>query len=302
MSFLISAGNTKSTQTTSRLFRINPMVQPGGCANLQYSNFLAHGNPCGNATLVSLPVGTGVYSFTTIRQVLAMMQEDPGVQKARDLVSHTGSAYVGSNPTNGKENFVKYLQALNDLGVALDKSLPPKDKAPEGYHWRVSVYDSSGCTYYDSLYPDLQTVKDGVQTFVTLTPNNPLQTTSTALYGLSLTPCYLQYIDPTVGNQAQIVNSAYCVNQNAFPESIFATATLLVGLSSQKSFPNAGFGYGARQNINGSLTYAVAYYSAVLSQAPLDMGPIALAKFVPSIIDVYFVRLSLEQDFSFGSS
>ena len=291
MAFLISSGAAKViAPDTNPSFRINPSIVPGGCSNMQYANYLAHGNPCGTSTLVSLPVGTGEYSFTTIRNYLSNILAVPEVQTAYNLVRSTGTVYV---TTPNDSTFGTYLQALNDYGVLCARNMPLPNTAPRGYEWRVSVYDSSGNTYYDSHDRLLQVSVNGVATQVKLVPN-PFGVTETPLYGLALKPCYLGYIDVTAPNGYETKNSVYTKNQNAYPESTFAITTLLVGLSSQKSFPNSGFGYGARQQFQGKLGYYVTYYFVVLTVPPPDYK-LPLSKFQPSIIDLFFVRLGLEQ-------
>jgi len=256
--------------------RINPGIIQGGAYTIQQSINLSHHNACDISLARLTPLGTGQFSFFSMKNSLDEMLRVGAVQQAFLRMKEVGTIYVES-PTTATQ--IAFLESIQNYALALYAVLPINP--PEGYLYRLSVYDASGATIWESSSPSTLIVTDGALTTVPLL-TNPFGQTTTDLYGIFQAPCLFAYLDPTAIN---IVNSPYLFNQTAFPESILSIATLVVGVSSHKIFGNSGYGYSARQSSPRSrigLGYYVSFYQTLFSEKG-------------SIVDIIFVRIGLVQ-------
>jgi hypothetical protein len=256
--------------------RINPGIVQGGAYTIQQSINLSHRNACGISTATITPLGTGQFSFYSMKNTLDEMLSVEAVKQAFITMQQTGKAYVESPTTTTQ---VAFLESIQNYALTLYTVLPTNP--PEGYLYRLSVYDASGATIWESSSPSTLIVTGGALTTVPLL-TNPYGQTTTDLYGIFQAPCLFGYLNPSA---LQIINSPYLFNQTAFPESILSIATVVVGVSSQKSFANSGYGYAARQSSPRSgigLGYYVSFYQTIFSETG-------------NVVDVIFARIGLVQ-------
>lgn len=257
-------------------FRINPSIVQGGAYTIQQSINISHNNACGTSLETATPLGTGAFSFFSLKNSLDDMLRVEAVQQAFITIEQTGTAYV-KTPTTATQ--VAFLESIQNYALTLYTVLPTNP--PEGYLYRLSVYDASGATIWESSSPSTLIVTGGALTTVPLL-TNPYGQTTTDLYGIFQAPCLFSYLNPSA---IQIINSPYLFNQTAFPESILSIATLVVGVSRQTNYANSGYGYAARQSSPRSgigLGYYTSFYQTIFSETK-------------SVVDVIYVRLGLVQ-------
>jgi hypothetical protein len=198
------------------------------------------------------------------------------------------------------ENRILYIQALSTWASIIFKNV---NIPPPGYTYVLTVYDSSGTTIYDSKTPFLlptQTLLNGkvVYSQIDLTTPNPFintQTgtpkTSTNLYGIANNPGYLAYV-----KDADTQQSAFMVNQAAFPETVMAVASQLEDPANTRVFGFPTYGFSARQfnpntdatNNFGSIGYFCTHLTNIYT-IPNTSYPLT------TLIETVFVRLGLQQ-------
>lgn len=264
--------------------RIAPMPQQGGTQTIQQTINLTHDNPCGYNPVFELTMGTTGITYGEFAQMLNSLFFLPEVNAAFQIYLDALVEYK-TDPTITNQQ--KLVLALYEYGLSIrDASDLP---AVDGYDYVYSIYDANGATILDtsisSEWPPV--VETGVDTYeyTTLslqTYRNPI-TAVCYVYNLLYQPSVSNWIDQSVGNQSQLINSSYLINQNAMSESVMSISSLLTDTANTRAYSLPGFGFSSRpyspQNPNAS--YNVCFFKRFYQDG--------------DILSSFFVRLTLLQ-------
>lgn len=270
--------------TPTLRMRIAPAPQQGGTQTIQQTINLTHDNPCGYNPVFELTMGDTGITYEEFAYMLNSLFLLPQTNEALNVYIDALKEQVADpNETNEQ----KAILALYNYGLSIQENANLPDIP--GYEYIYSVYDANGATLLDtslsSAWPPV--VQTGVNTYdytlLTLqTYSNPIPA-ECRVYNLLYQPSLINWIDGAVGNQSEIINSSYIVNQNATSESVMSTASLLTDTANTRAYKLPGFGFSARpyspQNSNPS--YNVCYMKRIF-----DTG---------KILSSFFVRLTLIQ-------
>ena len=276
-------------------FRICPTLQQGGTQTIQQSIYLAHKNPCCANLLLYQRMGLTQIRYIDLKNYLDQILASAQMRSYFEKVRIKGTTYI-NNP-DSPQFLLQYLQALGEWAFQVIKNLPVPLDYYQGYKFKFSVYDASGCAIYDSDYPFLTITNevDGVVYYntVDLEPN-PFSGSFINLYKIGnayIVFPYIRTVNDPYGKA--VVNSDFSNNQLGLPESCMTTASILVDSANTRTFGVPKYGFSARSNQTQSsgLGYHCAHFLDV-DTTPDENGQTTL-------IESFFVRLSLqEQTFS----
>lgn len=214
--------------------RIGPTVQQAGTQTIQQSIYLIHGNPCGLNPILSTKLGTTGLTYQTFSDILSLGLNNLEVISALQEVQENFLRYSdNSTSTNDK---LRFLNSLFQYGKTIwEIAFENGNKIQvEGYTPVLTCYDANGTIFFDSsIQPYWNPAKEiAPDTFeytkvVLLTPN-PSNSGTCVFYELLSHPTCYPFIRTDVGNQSQLVNSSYLVNQISLAESIMAINSLLM--------------------------------------------------------------------------
>jgi hypothetical protein len=260
--------------------RIAPTPQQGGTQTIQQTINLSHDNPCGYNFFLDLIMGdTGL----TYRQFYKFLYDAMNSFQARIAFSAYKMALETYNEDTTDENqkILVYNLYQYALAVASYMGMIPV----QGYNYVFTVYNADGSTILDtsiaSAWPPVLKTGD-IYTYTTLvlqTYRNPTDSVCTVNNLLNQINIW-SWIDQSVGNQAELINSSYLVNQVATPESTLAISSLLTDNANTRNYGLIGYGFSSRSFSpqNPSISHNVCY----LNQVSTD-----------TLLDSFFIRLSL---------
>ena len=277
--------------------RIGPIPQQSGAPTIQQAIYQAHDSVCGQNLLVYDRIGITNIRYIDLKNILDKFLLQPDTYEAFINLQIAGTTYL-QEPS--PENRLLYIQALTTWASNIFKL---GDIPPQGYTYVITVYDSNGSTIYDSKTSNLTPTKELLNGTLVysqvdlMTPNPFINTqtgtprTSTNLYGIANNPGYLAYV-----KDADIQQSAFMVNQAAFPETVMAVASQLSDPANTRVFGFPTYGFAARQlnpnsdatNNFGSLGYFCSHLVNLFT-IPNDTYPLS------TLIETVFVRLGLQQ-------
>lgn len=277
--------------------RIAPIPQQSGAPTIQQAIYQAHNSVCGQNLLVFDRIGITNIRYIDLKDDLDALLLRPDTLVAWNTLGMVGTTYLqDATPTNR----ILYIQALTEwASIIFQNTTMP----PAGYTYALTVYDSNGCTVWDSKTPGLLPTRtlmtdEVVYSQTNLMTPNPFKNsmtgspkTSANLYGISNNPGYLAYV-----TDATVQQSAFMVNQAAFPETVMAVASQLEDPANTRVFGFPNYGFAARQqNPNNDATNnfgSIGYYCCHLTNLytiPNDTYTLS------TLIETVFVRLGLEQ-------
>jgi hypothetical protein len=281
--------------------RVAPVCQQGGTQTMQQAIYLTHNNPCGANQLIFQEMGLTQIRYIDLKIYLDQILSNPEVRALFEQVQIDGTEYINNPDT--EPILLKYLNSLSLWAQSGYYNLPiPETKFP-GYRLKFSVYDASGNAIFDSFFPSLvitYEISPGIYALegVPLTTPNPYFQSGTTLYKLAIQRNLLAYIDIATYYPIGIntVFSDFMINQVMFPETIMATASLLIDTANARAFGIPKYGFSARSNQNwfGGIGYHCAHFIEIRT-TPDENGQTTL-------IETLFARLSLEEDTIFLSS
>ena len=269
-------------------FRIGPTLQQGGTQTIQQSIYLAHNNPCGANLFLFKEMGLTKIRYIDLKNYLDAILSSPQMRDLFDKLRIKGTEYI-QNPDD-MQFLLQYLQAMGEWAYNGFVNLPVPPDYYAGYYFKFSAYDASGCAIWDSDFPFLTITREvgGVVYYnsVDLVPN-PFDSDYINLYKICNAYVAIPYILPDPYGTA-VLNSDFCNNQLALPESSMTTSSLLVDSANTRTFGVPRYGFSARSNQNRSS--GIGYHCAHF----IDIRTIPDEKGQTTLIESIFVRLSLQ--------
>ena len=279
-------------------FRICPTTQQGGTQTIQQSIYLTHNNPCGANLLIFQEMGYTGIRYIDLKNYLDETLASAPMKELFEEVRIRGTEYI-NNPKDSSF-YLKYLLALSDWAVAGFDNIPIPPDYYKGYYMKFSVYDASGAAIYDSDFPFIKIVyQQGgniLKTNVRLYVPNPFSPQTTAdVYKICNNYAITPWISEDVNASAinfYIRYSDFFFNQMALPESIMATASLLIDTANTRTFGIPTYGFSDRVDtlFNGGIGYNCCQYLNIYTTPDEDGNT--------TLIEALFARLTLYEDAS----
>lgn len=278
--------------------RIYPTLQQGGTQTIQQSIYLTHDNPCGANQLIFQGMGYTGIRYVDLKNYLDEVLASEPMRLLFDEVRLRGTEYI-LNPDDSSY-YLRYLLALSNWAETGFSNLPlPPDYFP-GYYFKFSVYDASGAAIYDSDFPFIKIVEvstDGVISKTQVDAYLPLTfiPIKADVYKIcnnftrlpwvyerffsTMTERYLRYSD-------------FYTNQMSLPESLMATASLLIDTANTRTFGIPTYGFSDRVDtlFNGGIGYNCCQYINIYTVPDQDGNT--------TLIESLFARLTLYEDAS----
>jgi hypothetical protein len=199
--------------------------------------------------------------------------------------------------------YLKYLLALSNWAEAGFANLPIPPNYFKGYYMKFSVYDASGAAIYDSDFPFIKIVtvsSGGVISKTTVRASIPPSNTTVnvPLYKIcnNFTRVPWVYTISTPGyntpTELYFQYSDFYTNQMALPESLMATASLLIDTANTRTFGIPTYGFSDRVDtlFNGGIGYNCCQYLNIYTTPDADGNT--------TLIEALFARLTLYEDAS----
>lgn len=276
-------------------FRIGPTLQQGGTQTIQQSIYLTHDNPCGANLLMFEGMGYTDIRYIDLKNYLDDILKSGPMQALFDEVRVSGTEYI-LNPDN-PSLYLQYLLALSNWAEAGLDNLPIPPDYYKGYYMKFSVYDASGAAIFDSDFPFIKIVTVSGATISKTTIQAllpPLYTpTNVPLYKICNNYTKLPWVyGTTTQTERYLQYSDFYTNQMALPESIMATASLLIDTANTRTFGIPTYGFSDRVDtlFNGGIGYNCCQYLNIYT-TPDENGNTTL-------IEALFARLTLYEDAS----
>jgi hypothetical protein len=280
-------------------FRICPTLQQGGTQTIQQSIYLTHNNPCGANQLIFQEMGYTGIRYIDLKNYLDETLKSEPMRLLFEELRLKATEYI--NHPNDNSYYLRYLFALSNWAVAGFDNIPiPPDYFP-GYYMKFSVYDASGAAIFDSDFPFIKIVsqqganisKQQVRLYVP----NPFTPQSLAdVYKICNNYAVTPWISEDKFNDNQINfyirYSDFFANQVALPESIMATASLLLDTANTRSFGIPTYGFSDRVDIlfNGGMSYNCCQFINIYTTPDKDGNT--------TLIESVFARITLYEDAS----
>jgi len=281
-------------------FRVCPTLQQGGTQTIQQSIYLTHDNPCGANLLMFEEMGYTQIRYVDLKNYLDQVLASEPMKLLFEEIRLRGTEYI-LNPDN-TTLYLKYLLALSNWAEAGFANLPIPPNYFKGYYMKFSVYDASGAAIYDSDFPFIKIVavspsgtisKTTVRVY--LPPSYNVQTAS--VYKICNNFTKLPWVrDNIPGNSTKIEDyiqySDFYTNQMTLPESIMATASLLIDSANTRTFGIPTYGFSDRVDVlfNGGISYNCCQYINIYTTPDADGNT--------TLIETLFARLTLYEDAS----
>jgi len=280
-------------------FRICPTLQQGGTQTIQQSIYLAHNNPCGANLLIFQEMGYTGIRYVDLKNYLDETLASEPMKKLFEELRVRGTEYI-NNPQDSSF-YLKYLLALSNWAVAGFDNIPIPPDYYTGYYMKFSVYDASGAAVFDSDFPFIKIVNQVgnniVKSTVKLYVPNPFTPQTTAeVYKICNNYAVMPWISENKFND-NIINfyirySDFFANQVALPESLMATASLLIDTANTRTFGIPTYGFSDRVDtlFNGGIGYNCCQYLNIYTTPDADGKT--------TLIESLFARLTIYEDAS----
>jgi hypothetical protein len=277
-------------------FRICPTLQQGGTQTIQQSIYLTHNNPCGANQLVFQKMGLTGIRYIDLKNYLDQTLATEPMKLLFEELRQRGTEYI-NNP-NDSSYYLKYLLALSNWAVAGFDNIPIPPDYYKGYYMKFSVYDGSGAAIYDSDFPLIKIVyvqngniyKQKVKLYI---PNPFTPQQDAEVYKICNNYAITPWISENISDSAinfYIRYSDFFANQVALPESIMATASLLIDTANTRTFGIPTYGFSDRVDVlfNGGISYNCCQYLNIYTVPDEDGNT--------TLIEGLFARLTLYED------